>query len=98
MKLVREDPPRPGQRAGRPGIWGAESTFLKAHPNEWYVLKTVSRTASKNVKAGIRAFTTHIGKGTLTAFRPGGSFEAMSRIHEDGTIKLYVRFVGEVTE
>jgi hypothetical protein len=82
--VIRWEEPPPDSRGGahiqRRYDHEAIARELRAHPNEWAVVDGFSNPT----------WTTLIGKGKLIAYRPAGSFEAISRY---GVV--YVRFVGE---
>ena len=60
---------------------------LKENPGQWALV-------GENV---LRTYVTHIKKGTVKAFHPPGSFEAVSRGYGTDTTrtaKLYARYIG----
>ena len=92
MSLVRwEEPPRADAwRGSNRYDWTAIGAVLQKKPGKWAVVavyETVSRAASQ--AGAIRA-------GVVSALRPAGAFEAMSRT-VDGECRVYARYVGETS-
>lgn len=94
MEFIDGDPPavtRGGRgnggypRGGRSYV--EEVRALRDRPKEWAILKRCDSAASAAALAGF------IRIGQLAAFRPGGAFEAASRIVDDEA-RVYVRYVG----
>lgn len=62
---------------------------LKAAPDRWALI-------GKHPSSGRAAGTaTSYRRGIIVAFRPAGSFEAVSRKIADGEYGVWVRFVGD---
>ena len=61
---------------------------LRDNPGEWALV-------AENV---VRTYVTHIKRGSINAFAPAGSYEAVSRGYgtdQTRTAKLYARYVGK---
>jgi hypothetical protein len=87
-ELKWEEPPHADQR--RPG--GAKrhaevAAQLKSRPGEW------ARVAAFDKDTRSRTYAHYIRRGGLAAYRPDGSFEAVSRT-VDGEYRVYARYVG----
>lgn len=91
-----EDPPS-RNRTGKPAVYLPEAAELREKPGQWAVLFT--RPNSNNACSAAY----QIRRGSMVAFKPAGSFEAMARTvdvrQDDGSRlrehRVYVRFVGE---
>lgn len=78
--VVWEDPPPP-----HAGDSGPLAAALRARPGEWAVVYPAAKS---------QAAAPAIRRG-MGSWAPAGSFEAISRSNEDGTFRVYARFVGE---
>ena len=82
-----EDPP-PQRRGGRrSNHFPAElvARDLRSKPGEWAVVEESPNRLN---------LASHIRGGMYPAFRPAGSFDAVSRTDEDGVVRTYARYVG----
>lgn len=82
-ELKWQEPPTDARKKDLPR-WIAVAAALKDHPNRWAIV-----TEADNTGAAYRIKT-----GSLPAFRPSGSFEAVARSRPDGKFDIYARFVG----
>lgn len=69
--------------------WEYVADELRERPGDWAVVLEVPRSS-----AAMLGYITMIRKGRLVAFRPAGEFDCSVRTAEDGTSRLYVRYVG----
>ena len=84
-ELTWEDPPL--SRRGAPSTdWHAIAATLRTRPNEWALIVQKSRYSSSS---------SFIASGRINAFRPGGTFQGRSAKNDDGTFRIYARYVGE---
>ncbi|WP_143194346.1 hypothetical protein [Micromonospora sp. CB01531] len=85
--MIRWEDPPPQQRGGRrPSGFPAElvARDLREHPGRWALVDESPNRLN---------LASHIRGGMYPAFRPAGSFEAVTRT--DGTlVRTYARFVG----
>jgi len=90
------EPPNPDQR--RFGvIWKEEAEQLKAHPNQWAIIKSWSLDTVR-ARGKASSLASEVRNGKHLAFRPQGAFEAVSRQEEeDGkeVVNVYARYIGE---
>ena len=86
MKMKWQTPPEP-RRGRRPDTRTNDEKFadeLRKHPGDWAVWREgVNSSLAFQVKSG-----------KVSAFRPAGAFEAVSRALENNRGTIYVRFVG----
>lgn len=78
----------PKEHGGERHNWLKIAHELKDHPGEWALV-------GENV---VRTYVTHIKRGTIKAFSPPGSYEAVSRGYgtdQSRTAKLYARYIGK---
>lgn len=95
--MIRQNPPRADQHGGRRGVYTEEVKELRSSPSVWFVIAQWKKPTDKDkVRAG--ALANAIKNGRYTAFRPGGAFEAVRRLHDDGTLKVHVKYNGKDTE
>ena len=80
-EIIKEDPP--AQR--RTGKYDDVADRLADDPGTWYRIATGATTGG--LAAGIN-------KGSIRAFQPEGSFEAVSRT-QDGGVSIWARYIGE---
>lgn len=88
MTDMRWETPSPMSARGGRGKYDEFVKELKARPGQWAVL---------HPKATHASHVPNINKGKIASFRPMGDFDATCRRNEDGTYKIYVRYVGEDT-
>ncbi len=87
-KIKFTEPPCPYGGQGRQSF--DHQTFaeaLKANPGQW---------AEVPVSLGARharSLAYSIKNGKAKSFRPAGAFEGISRVKEDGTVGVWVRYV-----
>jgi hypothetical protein len=74
-------PERPDSR------YAAIAEELRSRPGEWGVVYEGSRRLAA-------ALSTHIRTGGVTAFAPGGAFDACARVRGDRRT-VYARFLGD---
>ena len=90
MSEIRFEPPPGFARNGK--AWSLDHSgivaTLRARPGEWAIVATYSAPGTASSMA------TSIKSGRLAVYRPGGSFEAITR-KVDGEVRVYARFVGE---
>lgn len=87
LEFVEELPP--AKQLGRnASAWLEEAAELKAHKGHWAKLKTFAKSS------GAGSLSSAIKAGKLAAFKPAGSFEAVSRTNDDGTAVVFARYVG----
>lgn len=79
MELVFEEPPPPRRSPGRPRVWEARAEALSQHPGRW-----VNATKTWGIKSG------STGKKRLGQL----SVQVQTR-KVDGTVNVFVRWVGE---
>jgi hypothetical protein len=80
------DPPAP-KSAGKRSQYREFIAALLSRPGEWAVLPT------DHVQEP-RMLAYNINSARIIAFAPRGDFEAVSRAQPDGSIKVWVRYVG----
>lgn len=79
-----EDPP--AKKTGKSEPKFAEfADALRGEPMRWALFADDTRSAA----------VTQINKGTLTAFRPAGHFEARGEVVGPNRSRIWARFVGE---
>jgi hypothetical protein len=89
VQFVTELPP--AQRGTKKNIdWFSIAEELQAVPNVWAIVLPKTPQSSRAL---------HIGRGMLVAFRPAGSFEAVTRANGKNAegkpvYDIYARFVG----
>lgn len=94
-----EDPPSIGTRYEK-NAYEDEAAELRAHPKRWGLIREfpVKDEVTKNSNQG-RHVSNGIKTGKYVAFRPKGSFEAISRAGKDdqgnSVVKVYAQYVGE---
>lgn len=90
-----EDPPESGGFTKKQNVYVEEAEELRSHPGVWGIVDTFPRSRD----AHARSVTNGIIKGKYVAFRPEGSFDAVSRkgTDEDGTpvVKVYGKYIKE---
>lgn len=69
-----------------------EAAEARANPGVWFVLKSWPAATEKEKASGYGQATS-IRNGKVAAFRPSGAFEARGAMMDDGTLKLFIRFV-----
>lgn len=89
--MEREIPPV-ATRGTKGNHYTDEAAEARAEPGVWFVLKTWPNATEKEKASGYGQATS-IRNGKVAAFRPAGAFEARGAMREDGTLKLYIRFV-----
>ncbi|HEY9418207.1 MAG TPA: hypothetical protein VIQ30_25890 [Pseudonocardia sp.] len=85
--VIRWEDPPPERRGGRRSNgFPSElvSRDLRRHPGQWAVVDESPTRLN---------LASHIRGGMYPAFRPRGSFEAVSRT-EGGVVRTYARYVG----
>ena len=88
-----EEPPphgngrKPTNRPKQTTLWRGIAAELREHPGRWAL---VVAEDGYNYAGGLAS---QIERGSLSAFRPRGSFEAVTRTV--GMVRVYARFVGE---
>jgi hypothetical protein len=89
------DPPRIEQHDGRRGakVMEEEARELRAHPGKWAIVR--SWPAGSNSAGSAGGTVNSIRKGRFAAFRPEGSFDAVSRHDPEGVLHVYARYTGE---
>lgn len=85
MAVKFVDGPPPGG-VGRPVLYEEEAAELRGRPGEWAL---IADSAASSMASNIKY-------GTLKAFRPAGTFEAVCRKQKHGYGEIYARYVGEV--
>ena len=85
-----EEPPETGT-SSRPGAWTEEAAELRENPSRWAVIAEYSE--DQKVKA--YDLVGMIKRGKAVAFRPSGSFDAVTRRSPDGTQVVYAMYAGE---
>lgn len=91
MSVIRWENPASGYVKPGRSLWAPVAQELRKHPGAWAVVLEVpvaKASRAANVAHNIRRAGMH-------AFRPAGSFEAVSRSDEDMTT-VYARYVGQV--
>lgn len=93
MRFVKNLPPSGRSRRSTDGGEGTvryqeEANKLRSRPGQWALLKTYAKHGAAS------AFVTETKKGKYVAFRPAGSFDAVSRKRGDKT-NVYVRYTGK---
>lgn len=90
-----ENPPESGGFEKKKNVYMEEAEELRSRPGEWGIVDTFPM--SRNAHA--RTATNNIIKGKYVAFRPAGSFDAVSRQvpGDDGTpvVKVYGKYIKE---
>jgi hypothetical protein len=89
--MKQETPPNEDSRPGGKRVYAAEAAEAAAKPGIWFVLREWDKNHTAKDDALARTMAANIRHGRIAAFRPGGSFDAVSRRLEDGTLKVYVR-------
>lgn len=89
--MERQDPPV-STRGTKGNHYIEEAEEARANPGVWFVLKSWPDATDKD-KAAAYGQATTIRAGKVAAFRPAGVFEARGAVHEDGSVKLHIRFV-----
>lgn len=91
----------PGGRMEHTGAWREEAIELKTKPNVWGVIAAFPATGKigREDKGAMKArgLASSINRGLLLAYRPVGSFKAVSRL-KDGEYKVYAMYLGEEEE
>lgn len=83
-----QEPPSDGRE--RHGKWEPVADRLRSRPGAWALI-------AEGVSASLRS---NLVRGNMKAFRPAGSFEAVSRNPRSGqsgarVVDIYARYVGE---
>jgi hypothetical protein len=78
--------PLPDGPAARKKAWHAEANELRENIDLW------ARVAQKTSEGSAGAMANAIQRGTLSAFRPAGSFEAVTRGKD-----VWARYVGALS-
>jgi hypothetical protein len=84
-EVTWEDPP-PARSRKSVRDWHAVAATLRTRPSEWALVVEKSRQNST------AHFITH---GRIAAFRPEGMFQGRSAKNDDGTFRIFARYVGE---
>jgi hypothetical protein len=91
-RVIRWEPPPKRTRAVGRMNWQPVADALRAHPGRWaLVFETSALDAEQRVTRGI---ANGIRTANLTAFRPAGSFESVTRMVGDRTY-VYARCLSE---
>lgn len=89
--IIRWEDPPTAKPIGRHGVTLANELIasqLRRHPGEWAL---IAENPGNSSLAG------HIKSAAIAAFRPAGSYEAVTRTVE-GVVRIYARHVGEAGE
>jgi hypothetical protein len=86
-----EDPPPRHRSVGRLD-WSTVADELEGNPARWALVHEAS-IADPDVRTA-RGIASGINTATLTAFRPAGTYEAVSRMINNRCF-VYARYVGE---
>ena len=73
---------------GKPAKIALAAIALREHPGQWALITGDSGLSN-------RTYASYIKTARITAWRPAGSFDAVSRKRPDGQFDIYARYVGE---
>lgn len=96
--MKRENPPvqTRGSRSGT-NHYLEETTEARKSPGVWFLLKEWPEATDKDKASGY-GLATNIRAGKIAAFRPGGAFDARGAVLENGTMKVYLMYLGKAVE
>ena len=95
--MKRENPPNPARKSGKESYTG-EAAEARENPGVWFVFRTWPKNHTKKDDATARQVSGLIKHGKLSAFRPSGAFDSVSRRLDDGQLKVYVMYLGKAVE
>ena len=95
--MQREDPPNPTRKSGKQS-YTEEAAEARSNPGVWFVFRVWPKNHTKKDDATARSVSGLIKNGKLSAFRPGGAFDSVSRRLDNGQLKVYVMYLGKAVE
>jgi hypothetical protein len=96
--MKREAPPNADTRTTGKQAYTAEAAEARKNPGVWFVFREWGKDHTKKDDATARSISSNIKHGRFAAFVPAGVFDAVSRRLEDGSLKVYLMYLGKAVE
>lgn len=96
--MKKEIPPNEGDRKSGKQSYGTEAAETRANPGVWFIFREWPKNRTKRDDASARTISGNIRHGKFSAFRPEGAFDSVSRITDDGKLKVYIMYLGTAVE